>query len=1211
MPSASSTPSPASFRVQILGPFAVERAGTPLDMTRWQRRITSLFKLLVVAPHHRRTRDELLDILWPDATEEAGGANLRLVLYRLRHALMAGVAPGADRSSPIIFEQGWVALNPAYTWDVDLDRFTEIAASAGDDLARLEEAAALYRGEALEDEMYEDWAAPYREHISRQWRQVCLHLAVLHRARGSGERAVEWLDRLLEADPLDEEVLRELLVTLEALTRETEALRRFQRFERRLAEELDVPPDAETLAVATRVAEHLRQTEVSIPPPPRTSEPKAAPVIPSYALSTVVPLIGRRQELQLISEMLADDAWTVPRILLLTAEAGEGKTRILAEAAARAREAGMLTLAGGSYEQEGHLPYGSIHDALLDYVLTQPEELLETRLDGLLPELTRVVPELRLRVTSATPDWGGDADGLRLRLFSAVAQALVHIAIDAPLLLLLDDLHWADDITLQLLHFLLRQPQLSRLLVIATYRREEVGIETPLAQWLAALEEGESAVRTHALGSLTAAEMGGLLEERLRGPCSETLSGALYERSGGNPFFALQMLRLLQQESRLELSVGGWRLKEAGGTGARTESLLPSKVRKTVARRLRTLSRLEHDSLAIGAVLGREFSYASIEAVWTGAQNDLFAALEATVNAYLLAETETGFTFRHPILREVVYEGIPRHRRIDLHRRAAYHLQSLYGPPNASCEPQHAVQLAWHFLQGQEPRQALGYALLAGDQAQAAFAHRRAEAHYRTALELARRLDDGPAERLALEQLGSALTALGRYDEAERVLEEADTAYGEENDVEGQRRVVAQIGQLHLKTGALERGIDRVTGALQTLESDQPSSGLGALYLAFASLSFRTGRYREQRRAAERAIEIAGDLGDTALLVQARLLRAYSLPWLGRVAEFRQALEEVVASAEEIGDLPTLTRALCALASPYSVMGEFDRAREALDRAMEIAERIGDPSRIAFIASACGTASYTRGEWAEAERLFSRALAIYRELNARSDTMIPLFGLGAVAMGRGDWERGAAALEEHIELARETGDFRWLHSAQALLGERDLLAGRPEEALARIEQVLLLPDLSAAGRAALLPALAQAQLELGKLDLAITTAIEAAARARDEDDREALIEALWVHGMALARRGRFSDAERRYERALQLLEQTPYPYIHGRVLLSLGLMLADRSETEPARARVQEALAIFQRLGAGPCIEKADRALATLAPSRATTGEATHHASAS
>jgi DNA-binding SARP family transcriptional activator/Tfp pilus assembly protein PilF len=1183
--------------VRILGPFSVERDGVALDMGRWQRRMARLFKLLVVAPHRQRTRDEIIALLWPDASEEAGGANLRLVLHRLRQVL----APEGEWPTPILYEQGWVALNPSYMWDLDLDRFEKLIETADDDSARLEEAAALHRGEALVDEVYEDWATPYREHAARQWRSLCLRLASLHRARGEAERAVEWLERLLDADPLDEEALRELLIALEGMARRTDALRRFHKFEEQLAEELDVPPDAETLTVAARIAEHLRQTELELPAIPSLRSADVLPVAPSYSLSTVVPLIDREEAMGAIADLLPPGSRDSPRVLLLAAEAGGGKTRVLAEAAARARQEGVLTLAGGAYEHEGHLPYGPIHDALLDYVLTQPAALLKRQLEGLLPELARIVPELHLRIGSLAPGWSGDAEALRLRLFSAMAQVLGRIAGDRPLLLLLDDLHWADEGTLQLLHFLFRQRRRDPVLIIAAYRPEEIGSETPLARWLDDLHDDESpAIRMLSLPALNGAETTALLEERLRGPCAPNLGQTLHERSAGNPFFALQMLRLLQQEGRLEQTGEGWSLAtSAGGDG----QALPAKVRGTVARRMRKLAPEEREALAIGAVMGREFPYSAIETLWDGEESVMFRALEGAVNAHLLAETENGFAFRHPILREVVYDGVSRPRRVQLHRRAGFALQALYGPPDTRCEPQHTVQLAWHFLQGQVPEQAVAYALLAGDQAEAAFAHRQAEQQYRTALDLARQLDDGRSERRALEQLGGTLAVLGSYAEAENVLEQAAAGYTGAADAEGQRRAVAEIGEVHLKRGTLEQGMSRTTAALLTLDSDTPSLGLGALYLSLSSLAFHSGRYAEELEAAERAIEIARALGDTRLLVQAQLNRAYSLPWLGTGADFRHALEDVIVSAEEIDDQPTLLRALCAVAHPYAMMGEVDRAQQTLARALEIAERLGDPSRIAFTANVWGLTAYAGGEWDRAEELFSRSLALYRDLRAESDTMLPLFGLGEIHVSRGDWETGSAELEEHIRLAHLSGDLRWLHAAQALLAERDLLAGRPENALLRLESVTRLPNLSELALIDILPTLAWSYLELGDAERAALTAVDAAERAAGREDQQPVIDALRVQGMALARQQRWEEAETCFARALQLGQRLPYPYTHGRVLYHCGLMYAGRGQPDQARRYLQEALDVFQQLDARPYSDRAAQALADLVQPRVTRTE--------
>ena len=193
----------ACFRVQLLGPLAVSRDEVPLDTARWQRWVDSLLILLVTSLGRRRSRDEIIDALWPDATPQAGASNLRYIVHLLRRNL------GGGDPSPVLSERGWIVLSPAYGWEVDLERFEELIA-AGQDVACLQEAAALRRGEALIEARYDDWAIPIRNRMQREWREVCLRLGHLHHARGAAEVALRWLDQALEADPLDEEALGEV-----------------------------------------------------------------------------------------------------------------------------------------------------------------------------------------------------------------------------------------------------------------------------------------------------------------------------------------------------------------------------------------------------------------------------------------------------------------------------------------------------------------------------------------------------------------------------------------------------------------------------------------------------------------------------------------------------------------------------------------------------------------------------------------------------------------------------------------------------------------------------------------------------------------------------------------------------------------------------------------------------------------------------------------
>jgi DNA-binding SARP family transcriptional activator len=546
------------FDVLVLGPFVLYRDGRSIDATCWQRKVQSLFRILVTSSDYRRSREELVDLLWPEAAPDAGGRNLRVVLHMLRRGL------GGGEPSPVVSEAGWIALNSAHEWDVDLTRFAELSIKAPETIAALEEVAGYYRGEPLVEDRYDDWALAVRTRIQKIWRNVCLKLARLHREAHAPEAAVGWLDRIVQSDPLDEEAIRLLIAALGDLGRRTEAVRRFQQFAQRLQDEMELSPAPETLDVVAAL--RTGQATEIVAPPGQDINPRPLPIIPRYPLLAVGRLVGREQELGRILWVLPPLHTVAPRLVMISGEPGLGKTRLLAEVAERARRADLLTLAGGCYQHEGRLTYGPIRDALSDYVEEQSESLIRAQLGPLLSDLARIVPEVRLRFAEVRDAAVGEGEDPRLRAFLAVTKTVERISQDVPLVLLLDDLQWADDPTLQLLHFMVRRLSHNRLLVVGAYGAAQEAAEPVAAAVTADMEHSGWATRV-SLGRLSDEDLAAVLEEHIRGRCNPSLTSALYTRSQGNPLIALQMVRLLQQEGRLERSSEGWRLYgESGST---------------------------------------------------------------------------------------------------------------------------------------------------------------------------------------------------------------------------------------------------------------------------------------------------------------------------------------------------------------------------------------------------------------------------------------------------------------------------------------------------------------------------------------------------------------------------------------------------------------------------------------------------------------------
>ncbi len=233
-----------TYRIGILGPTVLSRNNDPIDMKGWGKRPPSLLRLLATSQEGRRPRDEIADLLWPDSAPDAALTNLRGVIHRLRLAAEPGPAP-------VVLDGGWVRLNPGCSWEVDLVQFDELAGS--NDLPSLEKAALLVRGEPLVDDRYEDWAAPIRDRIERQWKAICLRLVNAYRSDRMDERACVWAERLLSHDPCDEAAMHQLLLVLDTLGRRHEAVERFRAFEGQLLAELDVPVAGETKALALQI----------------------------------------------------------------------------------------------------------------------------------------------------------------------------------------------------------------------------------------------------------------------------------------------------------------------------------------------------------------------------------------------------------------------------------------------------------------------------------------------------------------------------------------------------------------------------------------------------------------------------------------------------------------------------------------------------------------------------------------------------------------------------------------------------------------------------------------------------------------------------------------------------------------------------------------------------------------------------------------------
>ncbi len=570
--------------------------------------------------------------------------------------------------------------------------------------------------------------------------------------------------------------------------------------------------------------------------------------------------------------------------------------------------------------------------------------------------------------------------------------------------------------------------------------------------------------------------------------------------------------------------------------------------------------------------------------------------------AGLVDEARDGFdfyVFNHALTQQALYTELPARQRRRLHLAATEALERLPEPVRR----RRAAELAWHFRAGGAPARALPYALLAGDQAAAVYAPAEAEQQYRLAAQLARELADGDGEARAVEKLGWLLWMMARFDGCAEALERAARLYREGCDVEGEVRVAALRGMLHYTSMPLE-GAARIRALLDRLGEPAPSRPLAALYLSLAMNLLIAGRYRAALEAVARAGAVARALGDDRPRAY-ETMRGPALGLSGHLADARRLLEEWLQVAEADNDFFGLLSAVHYLGDLSVSAGAFDAAWSYYSRALELAERLGARSRRGAETANLAEVLFYRGDWERARQYAARAVELVR--SAAADRTDPYFQdanvlrrHGVIRAAMGEWDEAIPYLEESVALAERLPYPEAVRSGQAALAEQELLQGRPNAALARLEPLVEQADVEELGIVSLLPLLAWAYLEMGDATRADAVARGGIARARQQGHKLALVELLRVHGMALARQGREAEAEQAFEEAVAAARELPYPYAEGRALYEWGHVSTGQQEPQQAWARLEAAATIFERLEALPYAERARQALAERAHQRQT-----------
>ncbi len=902
----------STLRLSLLGPPEALCDGVPLSVDT--RKATALLAYLAVEPG-RHGREVLAELLWPEYAPDRARAALRRTLSTLRSAL--GGRWLAVARDAVALDRDGVLL--------DVDEFRRLA--GGGDLADLEQAAALQRGVFLagfglrDSAPFDDWQSLQAGTLARELGAVLDRLAEGLGERGSHVRAIEHARRRLALEPLNETAHRRLIELYGARGERAAALAQYRECVRTLYRELGVAPTEETTAAYHAVREGVARPAVAAEPAPVAGGARAQ-----------LPLVGRERERAKLLEMytaVGPDG----RLVVLEGETGIGKTRLAEELVARARTGGSAATSVRCVEEEAGLAYGCTIELVRGALREGHPDAVSAPAAA---EASRLVPEL-----GASPAAALDGPGAQARFLDGVTRTLLEaVAGDRPGVLVVDDAHWADPSSLEVLAFLARRLRERPVLLALTWRSEEVPAAHPVRRILAAAAQEElgASILLERLDRDAVAE---LAEAAGAAP---PLAARLYEETDGVPFFVMQYL-----DAR----------PDADG-----DESLPPGVRGLVESRIAAASEVAGQVLAAAAVVGRPFDADLVREVSGRNEEETVGSLEELMRRGLLVEVDAAsYAFRHEQARRVAGDLTSSGRRRLLHRRAA---DALAARDRSGAS---AGAVAQHLRDAGRETEAAEWFRVAGVHARGLYANAEALAHSREALGLGH---DDPA---ALhEEIGDLLTLGGDYSAALESYEAAAALA----PAERLASIAHRTGLVHLRRGEWELADSSFAEALAALPDD--ADVLEARLLADRSLTAHRRHDGEAQALAQLALELADAAGDRRALAQAHNILGILASGRGHHAEARSQLQRSLELASEEDDPSARAAALNNLALDLRAEGELDRALELTEEALGLCAAVGDRHREAALANNVADLLNAAGRREEAMEHLKSAVAIFAEI---------------------------------------------------------------------------------------------------------------------------------------------------------------------------------------------------------------------------------------
>lgn len=979
----------AGLKIYLLGIPRIEVNNVQVEVDT--RKATALLAYLAVTQNNH-SRDHLAALFWPDYDQSHARAALRRTLSVLKKAL---------QGSWLEIERESISLDsnlPLWADVIDFNNLLDQCRRHGhpeyevcsECLEPLKKAADLYRedfmaGFTLRDSpTFDDWQLIQSENLRRDLNNVLEKSVWIHSSLGEWESAIRSARRWVSLDPLHEEAHRQLMKLYTWSGHRQAAIKQYQECIHILERELGVYPLEETAALYNAILDNIPLEK----PPPLAKQSKEAQTIsikpkaieiastPSQYTSskTNLPMVGRAYEWQQMIGIY-ESVKSRGRLIVLEGEAGIGKTRLAEEFLAHVQAQGGGVITSRCYEGETNLAYGMFAEALRGAL---GQESYIRRLEQIpkhwLSEATRLVPEISELHKGLPQPPPLNEPGAQTRLFEAITQLILETSRgQQPGVLFIDDVHWADAASLDLLAYMIRRLPGHPVIVLVTLRGEAASIYPTIQRVFADARRAE--ISTYLpLSRLTETEVDELLKTAWPGTerLPSNVGQDLFKESEGLAFFVIEYLAAIPED------VSTFQFGELPGGGI---DLLRS--------RLSAVSETGWQLLTTAAVIGRSFEFDTLREASGRSEDEVAAEMEALVKHGLIREYSGGegmignptYDFSHEKLRSLVYSDTSLGRRRILHRRAAeaYTGRGRKGAELASS------QIAYHFEQAGREAEAAQYYRLAGEHAAKLFANREAIDYFRKALALSEKAGESLDQSNIYETLGDLHTLLGQYQAGINqyliALQLRDPA--------GHFSLFHKIGKVHDRMGVWAKAEDNFQKAL-----DAQPVGIGArpqaqIYADWSLTAHHSGQLDRSMELAREALSLAEQAGDTRTLAQVHNLLGVLARSQEDLEKACEHLEHSLHLAEELGDRGAQAAALNNMALVSSRDGNLEHAIFLAEKALEMSASRGDRHREAALHNNLADLHHAAGNSQAAMEHLKKAVTIYAEIDMQAGVWQP------------------------------------------------------------------------------------------------------------------------------------------------------------------------------------------------------------------------------